>query len=658
MGRWKQAWNSRPSRWGWALLLLAILVAGGLRFWQLGQLPPGLYRDEAINGLDALDVINGQRDGKSPFYFEANNGREPAYIYLTALSIYFFGRTALSVRLAAAVIGTLTTWFTYKLAKTWFGQGIGLLSAWIWAITIWPIHLSRIGLRPILLPLLLALAYWLGTLAYRRSRDGQPAHWMWLFSGVAFGISFYSYLAARFSVIAIVLLLIYLALTGRGKPLWPGLGWALSGLAVISIPLITLFWQEPDLLIGRVGQVSIFNPAINQGDLIGSFWRQTWQALGLFFVRGDSIVRHNPPGRPVFDWLMLVPFLIGVVWCFRNWRRAAAATLLLWVGVMLGPTILAEDSPHFLRAVGILPGLMMLPAIGLKQIWDWSRLPYRLGQALVVALLAFSLFLSLRDYFFDYGRQPITAYWFESAARELAESVNEGSGDSTIWLDRRFWESWPSVRFLLQNEKLVSFYRPEELEPDLIEQPAIIYAWPFEQLDQVASAIAPPARVSGGTGSLAQGDLEPAPYPLYVKYNVEGMENTPILANFDNNIQLRGAEVTHLSPKKIQVDLYWSQDALTQESAIVFVHVVNPGEGNGELIGQSDSIPSEGNWPSQWWQPGLIIHDRHIIELEEEFDQSRQQIRVGLYEASTLEPLHLLNGEDLPIGDFWLLPLE
>ncbi|MGD2048375.1 MAG: glycosyltransferase family 39 protein, partial [Chloroflexota bacterium] len=117
-------------------MLLAVLVAGGLRFWQIDQLPPGLYRDEAFNGLDALDVITGQRDGESPFYFEANNGREPAYIYLTALSVYLFGRTVLSVRLAAAVIGTLTTWFTYKLAKTWFGQGIGLLSAWVWAITI------------------------------------------------------------------------------------------------------------------------------------------------------------------------------------------------------------------------------------------------------------------------------------------------------------------------------------------------------------------------------------------------------------------------------------------------------------------------------------------------------------------------------------------
>jgi len=62
-----------------------IALAGILRFWQLGDVPPGLYRDEAANGLDALDVIEGRRDGQSPFYFSANNGREPLYIYLTTL---------------------------------------------------------------------------------------------------------------------------------------------------------------------------------------------------------------------------------------------------------------------------------------------------------------------------------------------------------------------------------------------------------------------------------------------------------------------------------------------------------------------------------------------------------------------------------------------
>lgn len=132
--------------------------------------------------------------GHVALFFSANNGREPAYIYLTALSTALFGRTVFAVRLAAALTGTLTTWITYKLAAAWFSQRVGLLAAWLWAITLWPIHLSRIGLRPILLVPLLAATLWIGTLAYRQRRR----RW-WIIAGLLYGLSFYTYLPVRFT---------------------------------------------------------------------------------------------------------------------------------------------------------------------------------------------------------------------------------------------------------------------------------------------------------------------------------------------------------------------------------------------------------------------------------------------------------------------------
>ncbi|MCP5095911.1 MAG: hypothetical protein GY943_10185 [Chloroflexi bacterium] len=152
----QKAWFG-PSQWGWALLIIVIATAVFLRFYQLGEVPPGLYRDEAFNGLDALGVINGRH----ALFFTTNNGREPAYIYLTSLFIRWFGRTPLAVRMGAAVIGSATAWLTYQMAAEWFDKRVGLLAAWLWAVTLWPLHLSRIGLRPILLPFALAAAAWL-----------------------------------------------------------------------------------------------------------------------------------------------------------------------------------------------------------------------------------------------------------------------------------------------------------------------------------------------------------------------------------------------------------------------------------------------------------------------------------------------------------------
>lgn len=108
-------------------MLLALVTGAGLRLWQVGLWPPGLYRDEAYNGLDALGVLQGDH----ALFFAANNGREPAYIYLTALAVALFGRTVFAVRLAAALAGTLTTLFTFLLARNWFGVRCGLLAAWL-----------------------------------------------------------------------------------------------------------------------------------------------------------------------------------------------------------------------------------------------------------------------------------------------------------------------------------------------------------------------------------------------------------------------------------------------------------------------------------------------------------------------------------------------
>ena len=46
---------------GWSRLALlgVILLAAFLRLWRLGEMPPGLYHDEAYNGLDALSLTEG-----------------------------------------------------------------------------------------------------------------------------------------------------------------------------------------------------------------------------------------------------------------------------------------------------------------------------------------------------------------------------------------------------------------------------------------------------------------------------------------------------------------------------------------------------------------------------------------------------------------------
>jgi len=625
-------------------LLLAVLVAAALRFTRLGAWPPGPYRDEAYNGLDALGVLRGQL----ALFFPANNGREPIFIYLVALSVALLGPTTLALRLPAAVAGTLATLPAALLGRAWFGRVAGLLAAFLWAITFWPVHLGRIGLRVGLLAPVLATAFWLGTRAYRERRAV-----LWLAAGLVYGLSFYTYLAARFTPLLLLLFAAYLVATGRRARLWDAgrALWFVAGAAVAVAPLATVLLRDPALLFGRAGQVSILSPEVSGGDPLGALLGNTGRALGLYLWRGDSILRHNallsydvvlksdnPAGRPVFDLLMAGPFLVGLGWCLWRWRRPAAAFLLLWQLVMLGPTLLAEDAPHFLRAAGILPGAIFFPAIGLAQLWAWPRLPAVARRLAVVGLLAGSLALTVRDYS-TYARQPDVAYLWESAAAELARAARAAPQGTTVLIDRRFTEGWPSIPFLLHGHAFTPFDPAKPLPA--LAGPTTVFAWPYGPLDFLPGAVRPPARVAIEPGPLARGDLEPEPYALYTRYDIlPGPAEAPPAANFDDRYGLSAA-ATLDAPDALTVALEWTPGAAHSPDASppqVFIHVLGP-EG---MLAQHDGTIGGGLWPAANWQPLLRIDERHTLALSRPFQPAQDRIEIGLYDPATGQRLPLL----------------
>ncbi len=625
------------------MLLLALLVAALLRFWGLDRFPSGLYRDEAFNGLDALKLL----DGQFALYFPANNGREPLYIYLTSIAIAIWGQTLFAVRAAAALAGTLTTLPIYLLGRAWFGWRTGLLAAWIWAITLWPVHLSRIGLRTILVVPILVLTFWLATEAYRRQKA-----WIWGVAGLIYGLGFYTYLAFQLTPLLLLLLVLYLLLTGRARYLWPGALAFLAGVLLILLPLVVQIWWQPDLFLGRSGQVSILNPDVYETSVLHALAGNITSTLGMFLWRGDSILRHNPAGRPVFDPLLAIPFLLGLAYCLRSWRKLPAAALLLWLLVMLAPTLLAADAPHFLRAAGVLPALVLLPALGLACIWQWPRLPSSLRALLVAGLLAGSLLWTITDYL-DYARDPRAAYAFEAAATELAQELIAEDDQTDVYLDDRLWSSWPSLEFLLPEESRITRYLSTDELPDAVAAPAAIYTWPYDSLDYIPRLLVPPALVTVQEGALTKGDLEESAYPLYVRYGIEPLPVPPStpLANFAGQVSLQDVHLLQIDPHTLQIDIYWTADEVLDQELIAFVHVSGP----GGLIGQQDLPIAAGRWQNEWWQPDIQLCESRTIELSEAFDSGRHSVTLGLYNAPTGERLPLYDALGDELGTTWSL---
>jgi len=592
----------RSRAWLW-LMVVVVLIATALRLPAFGSLPPGLYHDEAAHGLDALDVLQG----RLKLFFPANNGREPLFIYLAALSIAAFGRSPFALRLPSLFAGVLTVAATAAMGRALFSRRVGLLTAAVLSVMLWHVHLSRTGYRAVLLPLFGALAIWQGALAVRTGRKRS-----WVASGALFGLSAYSYTAARLTPLALGALAIYACVawpqvrnmrSRRSRRLWRGVATAVLAALAVAAPLLACAVMQPEVVLGRPGQVSVFSPEIHGGAPWATLGSHVLRTLGMFFVRGDRIWRHNVPWRPVFDPLLGAAFIVGLVLALRRSRRdPASAFVILWAGTMLLATVLAEDAPHFLRAVGVLPVAAIFPALGLDWLGDvvartlaqrntgGSRASGHLSGAVLWAALAlplvFGLVSTVRAYFGSYASDLTTAYWFEKGAVDLAGRVNgflgvgwDGRrmlfgdpGDRRAYVDPKLWDDWPQVRFLVPSSEAVTVGTAGK--PSRAGVSA--FAWPYDDWDWVWATLPSPREVSVELGPLSQGDRDPAPYRTYVAlFGTPPDEGAPALAKLSEGVEYLGFEVS-ATGEGVVVGLRWRATEPLVADYTVFVHYLRP----------------------------------------------------------------------------------
>jgi len=714
-------------------MVAVLLVAATLRWAACGQVPPGLYHDEAYNGLDAVEVLRGRLS----LYFPANNGREPLFIYLVTLAVGVLGRSPFALRLPASFVGLLTVAATAAAGRALFSRRVGVLAAAVLAVTLWHVHLSRVSFRAVLLPLFIALTVWQAALGASEIRNPKseirnPAGWRhWLAAGIFYGLSFYTYSAARFTPVALALFALYVLIIRaptsnpqsavrspqsaiRTPHLWRGIGLAALATLVVLAPLAIYTVGHPGVVLGRPGQVWVFDSTINGGDLWGTLGRHTLRTLGMFFVRGDRIWRHNVPWRPIFDPLLGGAFLLGLLVALRRARQEVAAGFaLVWVAVMSLPTLLAEDAPHFLRAAGILPIVAFLPALGLdwlaariqsvirnphSRVVHWSQRTRQhsliLHSLILILPLLFGLTSTAWAYFGDYARDPMTGYWFERGAVMLGERVNEflglgwdgnrmlhgNPGDRRVYLDPTLWDKWPQVRLLIAAPQAVILGL--ELEPasnlqlptphsalpsrkvphrnfregSAISNPQVaVFLWPYDDWRRAWALLPVPAEITVEEGPLSQGDRDPQPYTTYLAFFAARPDaGTPALARFSGGVELLDVTVTPAGPDRLRVRLDWRASAPLAEDYAVFLHYLR----DGERIAQADSRPAGGRYPTTTWRVGDVIHDDHYVEGVGPPLPGRDVLLFGFWQPESGAILYWLDEAGNPAGDWIEVPVD
>ncbi|QQS22623.1 phospholipid carrier-dependent glycosyltransferase [bacterium] len=488
------------------LFFAVIIVAIFFRFYLIGQMPGGLFPDEAANGLDINMMENGQLQ---PFY-ERGNGREALFFYMLWGSVEVFDKGPWQHHIISALVGVLATIFTFYLTRrllllsgnddddeftrrtneeraTW----IALLAAFIMAASSWHVVLSRTAFRANLIPLFTTLTLFFLVATYQ-ARSRAKRYWLAAATGASLALGFYTYIAYRIfvPVVAIVvlwpmLLDLWNGIRFKGKAPLNQAASAFSNrfaqikkffvpavlaavvFAAVIAPLAHYFYTHPGSFVGRSGQVSIFNPELNQGDLIGTLGQVTALSLKAYFADGDLNWRHNISGEPFLSIIISPFFLIGLIMATL---RAARYTFMPgkhkkdwmyfllagWFWSMLIPVVTtAEGIPHGLRAIGTIPPVFIMAALGIWAVKERAEAighPYMMQisawkqklilSAVGVMYAAFVLALVSQTYihyFVKAYNSPENFYAFRSDLTPVSEYLKSyGSKDDTYLILDKF----------------------------------------------------------------------------------------------------------------------------------------------------------------------------------------------------------------------------
>ncbi len=449
-------------------LLLVMLLAGVMRFYKLGSVPPSPNWDEVALGYNAYSLLHTGRDEYGqllPIVLRSYDDYKPAlYAYLVVPFVAVFGLNTISVRLPSAVLGMITVLAVYFLVRELLNrkeveihkriisaETIALLSAFLLAISPWHIQFSRIGFESnvgLALNVLGALFFLKGV---RRP----------LFLTIAaffFTMSLYVYQSEKVFVPLLVLtflILFYKSLLQIPKK-YLFLA-AATGLTLIT-PLI-IYSVTNQEAFARARGVSVFSDKTQflkqnvakvirdkeRNDFIGVVLdnRRFLYAraivsgylshydLNWLFITGD-LARHHAPQMGLLYWWELPFLFIGIyIVFFSKLERRTKLILFLWFFLAPVPASITSGVPHAVRTLNFLPMFQIFVAFGLVETFYYIKtrnsLVMKAFSYLYICFIVFNVSYFLNQYFVqqNYFNSLDWQYGYKEAISYVKEHQGE-----------------------------------------------------------------------------------------------------------------------------------------------------------------------------------------------------------------------------------------
>jgi hypothetical protein len=421
----------------WVALIAMIALATFLRYWRIGEVPPGFNSDEAVGAMGALTTL---RKGLQ-YSYEGQGGGGALGFYFAAAAFYLFGPSIASIRGLAAWAGVVGIFANYWVVRELFrgptadvaglnrARWIAALSTLGLAVSVWHLSVSRIAFAAIGVPfLMLPSVYflWLGlnkhtrNSSYNQNRKSKTcpersrrignlkSKWPFIVSGIFLGGLMYIYLSGVFAppfyaafFIGQWLLVIIAQKTSRHYEVkikklkfwrlepptaylttqfWSLFATALTAI-ILLLPMVYVLLVRPELEPGttRATQAFFLNPRINQGDPWGLLWRSIVGNFGAYGISFSWFIGQVPARLALPAPIGLIVFLGFLISLWRGLRgQAAYLFILLWHPMLLLPSILSPDAiPHHSRTIGATNSTYIFAAIFI--VWLFETL-WMMGQ--------------------------------------------------------------------------------------------------------------------------------------------------------------------------------------------------------------------------------------------------------------------------------------
>jgi 4-amino-4-deoxy-L-arabinose transferase-like glycosyltransferase len=374
------------------LILVIFLIGFFLRFYNLSNIPNGLYADETAIGYNAYSILTTGKDeyGQSlPLYFRSfDDYKLPVYIYATASSIKIFGLNVFAVRFTSMLAGSLAVVAIYFLILLLSGKkGLAALTGLFLALNPWNMFFSRAGYEVNLATFLMLLGTLFFVMAIKR-KNNLP---LLLFSVISFLLSVYTYSVTRLisPLIFIVLIIFYYKkITSDSKKT---LFTIITTFFIGMLPFVTTFFslqaqpgfssQKDALLIGKQVEAKIIEtrsyfaglPGIISKTLFNYwflvFWIYIKNLVSFFSTNFFFIVGSDHPNQGIGNgfgmfYYFEFPLIILGVYKIIKEKIAYLYPFCLWFIVIFFAGSIIQSVPNGTRTYPIVIPLIVFSAYG------------------------------------------------------------------------------------------------------------------------------------------------------------------------------------------------------------------------------------------------------------------------------------------------------